>query len=40
MCEHEQDIVGRILQTGAGLVQLPSCFRRHEAKLITIVDVL
>jgi hypothetical protein len=40
MCEKDQDIVGRILQTGAGLVQLPSSFRRHVAKLITIANVL
>jgi hypothetical protein len=39
MCEKDQDIVGRILQSGAWLVQLPRSFRRDVAKLISIVDV-
>jgi hypothetical protein len=39
MREKDQDIVGRILQTGAWLMQHSSRFRRDPAKLITVVDV-
>jgi hypothetical protein len=39
MREKDQDIVGRILQPGARLMQHSSCFRRDPAKLTTVVDV-
>jgi hypothetical protein len=39
MCEKDQDIVGRVLQTGTWFVQHPSRFRRDLAKLITVVDL-
>jgi hypothetical protein len=39
MREKDQDIVGRILQTGAWLMLHSSRFRRDPAKLITVVDV-